>query len=220
MCHPVTLHPRLAADGCWAVTCWSSRQSRSSQAAQRGAWAGWAFIGFFVFLPKNGKCKPHISLKGTAQARLYADFQMGYSDLSCLSSDIRISAVGSTAPCSAGLCSHQHSWAVQSPTEHQSRHRGGNCPISFSCIFRSCTATNWNIWFYFPPHQRSLLSLFFFFFFTADLFSPPSRCLQDSSAPGALRVPLQVMPFPMGAAVGTQGGHHECMTSSCPHCPT
>lgn len=61
---------------------------------------------------------------------------------------------------------------------------------------------------------------FFFFFFTADLFSPPSRCLQDSSAPGALRVPPQVMPFPMGAAVGTQGGHHECLTSSCPHCPT
>lgn len=172
MCHPVTLHPRLAADGCWAVTCWSSRQSRSSQAAQRGAWAGWAFIGFFVFLPKNGKCKPHISLKGTAQARLYADFQMGYSDLSCLSSDIRISAVGSTAPCSAGLCSHQHSWAVQSPTEHQSRHRGGNCPISFSCIFRSCTATNWNIWFYFPPHQHSLLSLFFFFFFYCRFILP------------------------------------------------
>ena len=66
----------------------------------------------------------------------------------------------------------------------------------------------------------SFVTYFFFFFFTADLFSPPSRCLQDSSAPGALRVPPQVMPFPMGAAVGTQGGHHECMTSSCPHCPT
>lgn len=218
MCHPVTLHPRLAADGCWAVTCWSSRQSRSSQAAQRGAWAGWAFIGFFVFLPKNGKCKPHISLKGMAQARLYADFQMGYSDLSCLSSDIRISAVGSTAPCSAGLCSHQHSWAVQSPTEHQSRHRGGialSVSPAFSAPVQPQIGTSGSIF-----HLISVLFCHFFFFFTADLFSPPSRCLQDSSAPGALRVSPQVMPFPMGAAVGTQGGHHECMTSSCPHCPT
>lgn len=48
--------------------------------AQRRAWAGWAFVVFFVFLLKNGKCKPHVSLKGNAQAWLYADFQMGYSD--------------------------------------------------------------------------------------------------------------------------------------------
>lgn len=37
----------------------------------------------------------------------------------------------------------------------------GNHQISFFWIFCSCTATNWNIWFYFPPHLHSLSLIIF-----------------------------------------------------------
>lgn len=113
---------------------------------------------------------------------------------------MQMSAVGSSAPCSTGLCSHQCSWAMHSPTEHQSS-SGGELPYQFLPHFPLLYS-----------HKLEHLVLFstssaFFFatsFFLLQIYSPlRPAAFRTVLLPGALGDPPQVMPFPTGAAVGS-----------------